>query len=62
MSEVSISDVGLALLVLDQEKQRNDAALFDIEVQIRALEDRRRLLQIRNSAIDETIKRVRCCK
>lgn len=32
MSEVSISDVGLALLVLDQEKQRNDDAIFDIEV------------------------------
>lgn len=58
-NDVSISDIGLALLMLDQERKRNDMAIFDIEVQIRALQDRLRLIRIRNEAIDDTIKRVR---
>ena len=58
MSNVSISDIGLALLVLDNEKHRLDMEYDDLEERILQLSRRQNTNTKRSNAIQELMEKL----
>lgn len=56
---VSISDLGLALLVLDQERERVNTEINCLQEKRVSLRNQQGVLENRLTALDETIERLK---